>query len=91
MIREGSHVCNQGIHNNPVTIKGTCISIIDVSKIPAVKMRGCNIFCFFLWYMYFFIFCQMNRIMRKPVFRVSDQVRHKSCCTATEDDFRFRR
>ena len=27
----------------------------------------------------------MSLILRKPVFGVSDQVRHKSGCTATED------
>ena len=27
----------------------------------------------------------MSRDVRKPVFRVSDQVRHKPGCTATED------
>ena len=28
---------------------------------------------------------QMSHVMRKPVFGVSDQVRHKPGCTATED------
>ena len=28
----------------------------------------------------------MSRIARKPVFDVSDQVRHKLGCTSTEDD-----
>ena len=28
----------------------------------------------------------MNREARKPVFRLSDQVRHKPGCTSTEDD-----
>ena len=27
----------------------------------------------------------MGRVMRKPILGVSDQVRHKSGCTATED------
>ena len=31
----------------------------------------------------------MSCIMRKPVFRVSDQVQHKPGCTATEDGQRF--
>ena len=29
--------------------------------------------------------CQMSLVLRKPVFEVSDQVRHKPGCTATED------
>ena len=29
----------------------------------------------------------MSLIVRKPVFRVSDQVPHKPVCTATEDDY----
>ena len=29
----------------------------------------------------------MSRVTRKPVFGVSNQVRHKSGCTATEDGF----
>ena len=29
--------------------------------------------------------CNMSRVTRKPVFRVSDQVGHKSGCAATED------
>ena len=29
----------------------------------------------------------MSRIMRKPVFGVYDQVRHKPGCTATEDGY----
>ena len=33
--------------------------------------------------------CYMSRIMRKPVFWVSDQIRHKPGCTATEDGLRF--
>ena len=28
---------------------------------------------------------KLSLVMRKPVFRVSDQVRHKPGCTATED------
>ena len=28
---------------------------------------------------------EMSLVLRKPVFRVSDQVRHKLDCTATED------
>ena len=31
----------------------------------------------------------MSRITRKPVFRVSDQARHKSSCTAKEDGLRL--
>ena len=27
----------------------------------------------------------MSLVLRKPVFRVTDQVRHKPACTATED------
>ena len=30
--------------------------------------------------------CIMRRVARKPVFGISDQVRHKLGCTATEDD-----
>ena len=29
--------------------------------------------------------CEMSNVVRKPVFGVSDQVRHKPGCTATED------
>ena len=29
--------------------------------------------------------CNMRLVVRKPVFGVSDQVRHKPGCTATED------
>ena len=31
----------------------------------------------------------MNPVMRKPVFRVSEQIRHKPGCTDTEDRKRF--
>ena len=31
----------------------------------------------------------MSRDMREPVFGVSDQVRHKLACTATEKDEKF--
>ena len=31
----------------------------------------------------------MSRVIRKPVFGVSDQVRHKPGCTATEERERF--
>ena len=31
----------------------------------------------------------MSRVTRKPVFRVSDQARHKPSCTAKEDDLRL--
>ena len=36
-----------------------------------------------------FIQSYMSRDARKPVFRVSDQVRHKPSCTATEVDEKF--
>ena len=32
---------------------------------------------------------KINHVMIKPVFRVSDQVRHKLGCTATEDGLRL--
>ena len=32
---------------------------------------------------------KMSLVVRKPVFGVSDQVRHKPSCTATEDGLRF--
>ena len=31
----------------------------------------------------------MSRVMRKPVFGVSDQVQHKPGCTVTEDGWRL--
>ena len=31
----------------------------------------------------------MSLVMRKPLFGVSDQVRHKAGCTATEDGWRL--
>ena len=31
----------------------------------------------------------MSRVMRKPIFGVSDQVRHKPACKATEDGWRL--
>ena len=31
----------------------------------------------------------MSRVMRKPVFRVFDQARHKTSCTAKEDGLRL--
>ena len=31
----------------------------------------------------------MNRVMRKPVFSLSDQVRHKPGCKSTEDGWRL--
>ena len=31
----------------------------------------------------------MGRVIRKPVFGVSDQVMHKPGCTSTEDDLRL--
>ena len=34
-------------------------------------------------------YVQMNHVMRKSVFVVSDQVRHKPGCTATEDVLRL--
>ena len=34
---------------------------------------------------------QMRRDTRKPVFGVSDQVRHKLACAATEDEFGFKK
>ena len=34
-------------------------------------------------------FNDMNLVVRKPVFGVSDQVRHKPGCTATEDGWRL--
>ena len=32
---------------------------------------------------------KMSLVVRKPVFGVSDQVRHKPACTATEDGYRL--
>ena len=40
-----------------------------------------NILCYF-WH-------HLSLVLRKPVFRVSDQVRHKPGCTATEDGWRL--
>ena len=36
-----------------------------------------------------FLLSQLSLVMRKPVFGVSDQVRHKPGCTKTEDDYRL--
>ena len=35
------------------------------------------------------ILIHMSLVVRKPVFGVSDQVRHKPGCTATEDGYRL--
>ena len=35
------------------------------------------------------LFFNMSHLVRKPVFRISDQVRHKPVCTATEDGLRL--
>ena len=35
------------------------------------------------------VLCYFSRVARKPAFGVSDQVRHKPDCTATEDDQRL--
>ena len=33
---------------------------------------------------------QMSRVVRKPVFVISDQVQHKLGCATTEDDLRLK-
>ena len=38
---------------------------------------------------FYSIFYHLSLILRKPVFRVSDLVRHKPGCTATEDSLRL--
>ena len=42
-------------------------------------------------HLYFIVFqtILMRRVMRKPVFGVSGQVRHKPGCTTTEDSWRL--
>ena len=35
------------------------------------------------------VYNYMSLVVRKPVFEVSDQVRHKPACTATEDGERL--
>ena len=34
---------------------------------------------------FFYFLIHMSLVLRKPVFGVSDQVRHKPCCTTTQD------
>ena len=46
------------------------------------------------WYLYFVCNQQAKKlylslVVRKPVFGVSDQVRHKPGCSATEDGYRL--
>ena len=48
------------------------------------KLRSNNIICITVSYLGSEL-CQMSLVVRKPVFGVSDQVRHKLGCTTTQD------
>ena len=57
----------------------------EKEKIVVTDLKSCVVCKKRIGNRYFYL----SLFVRKPVFRVSDQVRHKSGCTVTEDGWRL--